>query len=81
MKRLYRENCFEDENGRVLKDLASIPGKSIHDMVLVDDDPSNVLYNRDNAIGITKFKKDLSADQALLNLYSRLEEMVHWDNV
>ena len=42
MKRLYREDCIEDENGRVLKDLTLITEKSTNSMVLVDDDQRHV---------------------------------------
>ena len=40
--RLYRENCLKDEEGRVLKDLATIPEKSLQSMVLIDDDYGHV---------------------------------------
>ena len=47
-KRLYRENCVSDENGRVLKNLEDIPATSMVSMenvVLVDDDEGNLSLN------------------------------------
>ena len=53
----------------------------MRNMVLVDDDPAHLEFNRANAVGIKKFKTDLGADYELANLFCVLQEITLVDDV
>ena len=80
-KRLYRQNCVIDENGKLRKDLTVVAGDKLKEVILVDDDPENVEHNEHNSIQIRKFGPDMGADTELLRVFGILKELSETDNV
>ena len=62
VKKLFRENCIEDGNGHVRKDLSVVFKEPLSNVVLVDDDVGHLLHNELNSIKIEKFDNKMGCD-------------------
>jgi len=76
--RLFRESC-NPHHGNYVKDLGRM-GRSLKDVVIIDNSPASYMFNTENAIPIDSWFDDEN-DTELLDLLPFLEELSKVDDV
>ncbi|KAJ9435966.1 hypothetical protein DIPPA_17100 [Diplonema papillatum] len=79
LKKMYREHCTEVAGGGYVKDLTTI-GRSLEDLVILDNSPSVAVFQPNNLINIVSWYDD-SNDTALLELIPMLEHLTSTPSV
>jgi len=67
--RLYRQHCFQTEEGYYVKDLRIFEGRDLKDIVIVDNSVYSFAFQIDNGIPIIPFYHDKSDEEMLHLVY------------
>ena len=78
--RLYRDSCFQTEDGVYIKDLRIIKNRSLKDMVIVDNAVYSFGFQLDNGIPIIPFYNN-KQDEELLHLMNYLNTLAFFDDL
>ena len=64
---MYREHCFEAQDGVYIKDLRVIRNRDLRDLIIVDNSVCSFGFQLDNGVPITPYYNDPN-DQELVYL-------------
>ena len=79
---LSREHCMRDDKTTVpLKDLSKVGGRSLSNMILLDDTNEQIELNEDNAIQISTFGDEMGEDSELEGFALLAKEISEASNV
>ena len=73
--RLFRDHCWQTEEGIYIKDLRVLKNRSIENILLVDNAAYSYFYQLDNGIPIIPYYDDKS-DRELIKLLEFLKEII-----
>ena len=78
--RLYREHCFETDDGIFIKDLRVIRNRDLKDLILVDNSVYSFGFQLDNGVPIIPYFND-PTDQELVYLAQYVLSLANSDDV
>ncbi|CDW72048.1 nli interacting factor-like phosphatase family protein [Stylonychia lemnae] len=78
--RLYRDSCFQTEDGVYIKDLRIIKNRSLKDMVIVDNAVYSFGFQLDNGIPIIPFYNNRE-DEELLHLINYINTLAFFNDL
>ncbi len=78
--RLYRDSCFQTEDGVYIKDLRIIKNRSLKDMVIVDNAVYSFGFQLDNGIPIIPFYNNKD-DEELLHLINYFNTLAFFNDM
>lgn len=78
--RLYRDSCFQTEDGVYIKDLRIIRNRSLKDMVIVDNAVYSFGFQLDNGIPIIPFYNNRE-DEELLHLINYINTLAFFNDL
>ena len=73
--RLFRDHCWQTEEGIYIKDLRVLKNRSLENILLVDNAAYSYFYQLDNGIPIIPYYDDKS-DRELIKLLEFLKEII-----
>lgn len=78
--RLYRDSCFQTEDGVYIKDLRIIKNRSLKDIVIVDNAVYSFGFQLDNGIPIIPFYNNRD-DEELLHLINYINTLAFFNDL
>lgn len=79
-KRLYRDSCYETEEGVYIKDLRIFANRKLEDIIIVDNAVYSFGFQLNNGIPIIPFYEDPN-DEELFHLVPFLEILADWPDI
>jgi len=78
--RLYRDHCFQTEDGVYIKDLRIIRNRSLKDIVIVDNAVYSFGFQLENGIPIIPFYNNKD-DEELLHLINYISTLAYFEDL
>lgn len=79
-RRLYRDSCYETEEGVYIKDLRIFANRKLEDLIIVDNAVYSFGFQLNNGIPIIPFYEDPN-DEELFHLVPFLEILADWPDI